>query len=84
MRIDDERGTTDRPLVTEPPPVRRASSLGATVKAVFWSFFGVRKRSDYEQDAANLNPVHVIFAGVVGALLFIAILVVIVRVVVAK
>ena len=32
------------------------------MKAVFWSFFGVRKRKDYEHDAANLNPVHVIVA----------------------
>ncbi|MDB5961919.1 MAG: hypothetical protein JWP59_3213, partial [Massilia sp.] len=24
----------------------------ASMKAVFWSFFGIRKRSDYESDAA--------------------------------
>lgn len=65
-------------------PTQRAGSFGATVKAVFWSFFGVRKRSDYESDAANLNPVHVIFAGIIGAVLFILILVTIVRLVVAK
>nr|WP_198983933.1 DUF2970 domain-containing protein [Herbaspirillum sp. ASV7] len=54
------------------------------MKAVFWSFFGVRKRRDYESDAARLNPVHVIIAGVIGALVFVAILVVIVKVVVAS
>lgn len=53
------------------------------MKAVFWSFFGVRKRRDYEQDAAELNPVHVIIAGLIGAALFIAILIIIVRMVVA-
>jgi len=62
---------------------RRQASFGATMKAVFWSFFGVRKRKDYEHDAANLNPVHVILGGLIGALLFIGILVFVVRMVVA-
>ena len=64
--------------------VQRKASFLATVKAVFWSFFGVRKKSDYEQDATQLNPVHVIIAGVMGALIFIVTLVLIVRAVVAK
>lgn len=59
------------------PP--RKASFGATMKAVFWSFFGVRKRSDYEHDAANLNPFHVIVAGLVGAALFIGVLLLVVR-----
>ena len=63
---------------------RRKMSFVATMKAVFWSFFGVRRKQDYEQDAAQLNPVHVIIAGVIGAALFIAILVMIVKMVVAK
>lgn len=63
---------------------QRKVSFLATMKAVFWSFFGVRKRSDYEHDATQLNPVHVIIAGVIGALIFIATLVIIVKIVVAK
>ena len=63
---------------------QRKMSFGATLKAVFWSFFGVRKRQDYEKDAAQLNPVHVIVAGLIGAALFIAVLIFIVRMVVAK
>ena len=63
---------------------RRKASFGATMKAVFWSFFGVRRRSDYDKDAAQLNPVHVIIAGIIGALIFIATLVIIVKVVVAQ
>ncbi len=62
----------------------RKASFGATVKAVFWSFFGVRKKSDYEKDAAKLNPVHVLIAGIIGAMLFIGILLTIVHFVVAK
>jgi hypothetical protein len=63
---------------------KRKVSFMATMKAVFWSFFGVRKKSDYEKDAAQLNPVHVIIAGVIGALIFIATLIMIVKSIVAK
>lgn len=62
----------------------RKASFGATMKAVFWSFFGIRKRSDYEKDSANLNPVHVVIAGLIGVLLFIGVLVMLVRVAVAQ
>lgn len=62
----------------------RKASFGATIKAVLWAFLGIRKKSGYEQDAAKLNPVHVIIAGIIGVLIFIAILVIIVKVVVAK
>jgi hypothetical protein len=62
---------------------RRKASFAATMKAVFWSFFGVRKKRDYEEDAAQLNPVHVIIAGLIGAALFIAILIIIVKIVVS-
>ena len=61
----------------------RKASFGATMKAVFWSFFGVRKRRDYEHDSANLNPVHVIVGALIGVAVFIGILVFVVRTVVA-
>lgn len=63
---------------------KRKASFVATIKAVLWSFLGIRKKSDYEQDAAQLNPLHVIIAGVIGALIFITTLVLIVKSVVAK
>lgn len=62
--------------------MQRKASFAATMKAVFWSFFGVRKRSDYESDAARLNPLHVIIAGVIGAAVFVAALILIVNMVV--
>ncbi len=58
---------------------QRKSSFGASMKAVFWSFFGVRKRRDYEHDAANLNPVHVILAALIGVAIFIGVLVMVVQ-----
>jgi len=62
----------------------QSASFLSTMKAVFWSFFGVRKRKDYERDAANLNPVHVIVGGLIGVLVFIGILMLVVRLVVAR
>ena len=61
----------------------RKSSFLATMKAVLWSFLGVRKKSGYEQDA-QLNPVHVIIAAIIGFVIFITILLIIVKIVVAQ
>jgi len=63
--------------------VQRKMSFGATVKAVLWSFFGVRKKSGYDEDTQKLNPVHVIIAGIIAAVLFVLGLLMIVKMVVA-
>ena len=56
-------------------PLRyRKGSFVGTFKAVAWSFFGVRKASDYEKDLSQLNPVHVVIAGVIGAALLVGML----------
>jgi hypothetical protein len=65
------------PTDIEPPP--RKAGFGETMSAVFWSFFGVRKKSDYERDAARLNPVAVVAAGVLGAAIFVGVLILIVH-----
>jgi amino acid transporter len=62
----------------------RKPTLAATIKAVLWSFMGIRKRSDYEHDSANLNPLHLIIAALLGVALFIGVLVVVVKIAVAK
>ena len=58
---------------------QRKGSFLQTMKAVAWSFFGVRKSKDYEQDVSKLNPVHVIIAGVIGAVIFVVVLVLLVQ-----
>lgn len=63
-------------------PVKRRMSFAQTLRAVFWSFFGVRKGSEHERDMASLNPVHVIIAGVLAAAIFVAVLITIVKLVV--
>ncbi len=64
--------------------VQRKGSFLQTMKAVAWSFFGVRKGSDYEKDVSQLNPVHVVIAGVIGAVVFIVSLLLLVNWVLAS
>ena len=59
--------------------VQRKGSFLQTMRAVGWSFFGVRKSSDHEKDVNQLNPVHVVIAGVLGAVLFITLLLLLVN-----
>jgi hypothetical protein len=54
-------------------------SIVRTFKAVAWSFFGVRKSSEYERDVAELKPLHVVVVGIVCAALFVLALVAIVK-----
>ncbi|MDQ3185587.1 MAG: DUF2970 domain-containing protein [Pseudomonadota bacterium] len=42
------------------------------MKAVSWAFFGVRKHTDHDNDAATLTMGQVIIAGILGAALFVA------------
>ena len=59
--------------------VGRPLSFWQTLRAVAWSFFGVRRGADHERDIAQLNPVHLIVAGVVGAVLFVLVLLLLVQ-----
>jgi hypothetical protein len=68
---------------TDPPPPRREATLGQTVAAVFWSFFGVRKGKAMERDAVTIKPLKVIVIGLVLAALFVFTLLAIVRLILA-
>ena len=58
---------------------RRKGSLLQTMAAVTWSFLGIRRSSDNARDISQLNPVHVIIGGIVGAALFVLALVLLVN-----
>ncbi len=60
-------------------PAARKGSLLQTASAVAWSFFGVRRSTDNAQDVAKLNPVHVVIAGILGAAVFVTVLVLLVK-----
>ena len=58
---------------------RRKASLLRTLLAVVWSFFGVRKSKDLERDVSELNPLHLVVAGVLVAALFVGALIALVN-----
>jgi hypothetical protein len=65
--------------VREHPTGRRKAAPLRTLLAVVWSFFGVRKSKDLERDLRELNPLHVVIAGLVVAALFVGALVALVQ-----
>jgi len=69
--------------MTQSPGPRPASPL-QVVKAVFWSFLGVRKRAAHESDVVQLKPAQVVVAGLIGAALFVTSLVLLVRFVISR
>jgi hypothetical protein len=64
--------------------MKKKSSFMQSMKAVMWGFLGVRKKSGLQEDVASLSFVHIIIAGVVGALIFMATLLLIVKLVVSQ
>ena len=60
---------------------QRKASAAEVARAVFWSFFGVRKKKDYDSDSASISPVQVIVAGAVGGVLFVLTLLLVVKLV---
>ncbi len=73
------------PAMTSPPsetPPPRQARLGEVVSAVLWSFFGVRKRNQMQQDAVSIRPHQVIIVGVAIAAVLVVMLLLIVRMVI--
>lgn len=64
------------------PPAPRQASLLKIVAAVLWSFFGVRKRAQLEEDSALIRPHQIIIAGILVAAVFVVLLIMIARLVV--
>ena len=60
-----------------------SATLPQVIKAVFWSFFGIRRRAEYEKDAVALKPAQVIVAGIIGAILLVLSLVTLVHVIIS-
>jgi hypothetical protein len=54
-------------------------SVLRTVKTVAWSFFGIRKHSEFQDDLGRVNPFHVVAVALVGVALFVGALVLLVN-----
>ena len=61
------------------PDESREGSLWRTVRAVGWSFFGVRKNSGSQDDIARINPLHIIAVALVAVAVFVGALILLVR-----
>jgi Protein of unknown function (DUF2970) len=55
-----------------------------SMRAVMWGFLGVRKREGQDADMASVSFVHIVLAGILGAVIFMAILLMIVKAVVSN
>ena len=55
-----------------------------TLKAVLWSFVGIRKNSEYQKDLQKLNPVHIVIVAVVLVIIMVGGLIGLVNFVVNK
>jgi len=60
------------------------TSLIRSIKAVAWSFLGIRKSSEFQEDIDKITPLHVLGVGLVAVFLFVISLIVFVNLVVAK
>ena len=54
------------------------------VGAVFWSFLGIRRRQDYESDAASISLKQIVVAGIIGGIIFVVGVVVLVKIIMAN
>ena len=64
--------------MTEQDKPKTRSFLG-TLSAVAWSFTGLRRKKDFDDDVGGLNPVYVIIAALIGVLIFIGVLIAVVK-----
>ena len=66
------------------PGAGQRGSFWRGVKMVAWSFLGIRKGSESQEDMARVNPFHIIAVGIGVAVIFVIGLIVLVNWVVAK
>jgi hypothetical protein len=60
--------------------MKKTRSFLGTLSAVAWSFFGLRRKKDFDNDVeGSLNPLHLFVAILIGLALFIGLLVFLVR-----
>ena len=76
LRLRQEMAKPADPADKQPVP--KASPL-RVFKTVFWSFFGVRGRTDNQDDLVGVTPVQIIVAGLTGAVIFVTTLMMLVR-----
>ena len=71
---------------TPPPPDRdapapRCATLLEVIRAVLWSFFGVRRGEAMRRDAVTIRPHQVIVVGILIAAILVVALITLVRII---
>ena len=66
-------------VASEPAETPRRATPLQVAKAVASAFIGIRRRAAHERDVVTITPVQAIIAGVIGAAIFVASLVLLVR-----
>jgi hypothetical protein len=69
-------------MKTESKVLPTVISTFRAFQMVSWSFFGIRKRSEFHKDAAQVTPAQLVFVAVVSGLLFVIGLIVVVNLIV--
>ena len=72
------------PSPQQQPDANREAGFLQVIVAVFWSFFGVRRRAAGERDMVTIKLLHVVVAGLLGAALFVFVLIVLVTIITRK
>jgi amino acid transporter len=57
--------------VDEGGAVTERAGFWATIRAVLWSFIGIRRKSAYAEDAKSLDPKAVVVAGILAGVIFV-------------
>ena len=73
---------SERVTAEAQPLVVQKASAAQVGRAVFWSFIGIRKQSEFHTDGNSVKPVHVIVVGLLLALLFVLGLITVINLVV--
>lgn len=58
-------------VMTEGSESKKQTSALHAMRAVLWSFIGIRSKSEYQADITRLTMTQIIVAGVIGAILFV-------------
>jgi Protein of unknown function (DUF2970) len=66
-----------------PAPSKPDASLLQVISAVFWSFLGIRKGNAMRRDLVTIKPHQVIIVGLVFGALFVATLILVVRLIIS-
>jgi hypothetical protein len=72
------------PSPQHPSGANRKAGFAPIIAAVFWSFFGIRRKAAGERDMVTIKPLHVVVAGLLGAAIFVFVLIALVRFITRK